>query len=149
MDTQNVKDIALKHFANRYNCAESVLLGLVQVMDLDSCNIPRIATGFGAGMGRYGEVCGAITGAIMALGLKFGRDVAEDIESRELTYAKIDQLMQAFQNEFKSIRCIDLTGCNMLTQEGREQAKALNLHGDLCTKFVAFAAEKAAQLINE
>lgn len=149
MADQDVGDIAVKYFAGGFNCAESVLLSLVQAMDIDTSDIPRIATGFGAGLGRYGETCGAVTGAIMALGLKFGRDTSGDIESRELTYSKIDKLMQAFHNEFNTTRCKELIDCDMLTKEGREKAITSNLHRNLCTKFVAFAARTTAELINE
>lgn len=123
-------------------------MGLVKAYKMDSCNIPRIATGFGAGMGMHGETCGAIVGAIMALGLKFGRDDASDLDAKKLTFSKVDQLLKAFSDEFKGIRCIDLTGCDMLTPEGLERSKAQNLHANVCPKFVAFAVEQAAKLID-
>ncbi len=56
-----------------FNCCESTLQGLGDYLGVKSDLIPSIATGFGGGIGHTGGVCGAITGAVMALGIKYGR----------------------------------------------------------------------------
>ncbi len=84
----------------------------------------------------------------MAIGLKCGRATPEDLEARDATYAKVQQLIESFSEEFGSVRCIDLTGIDMTTPEGMEEAKARNIHVDFCPKFVVFAAEKAQSLID-
>ncbi|MCE5198137.1 C-GCAxxG-C-C family protein [bacterium] len=149
MQAEDAKQIALDLFAKKYNCAEATLSALVQALDLDSNCDPRIATGFGAGLGRWGEVCGAVAGAVMAIGLVYGRTGVDDIDSRERVYPKVNQILQAFEQEFGSIRCLDLTGCDMRTPEGMARSKELDLHGSVCPKFVAFATEAAVRIINE
>lgn len=147
MSAENAKEIALARFAERFNCAEASLLGLVEACELDCDCAPRIATGLGGGLGGCGEACGALVGSIMALGLRYGRERADDIEAKTALAAKVRSLVSAFEKEFGSARCIDLTECDMRTPEGMEIAKQRKLHTDFCPKFVAFAVEKAALLL--
>ncbi len=147
MPERNAKDVALDYFAQKFSCAESVLLGLTETFGIcDEC-IPQIATGFGAGMGYCNEACGAISGAIMALGLVFGRKNASDQDAKLKCYQKVGLLISAFEQKFGNVNCMDLTKCDMSTAEGRARSKELNLHGKLCSRFVAFAAETAQGII--
>lgn len=147
MSRGSAKDIALAYFAQRFNCAESSLLGVAEACGLQCDCIPRIATGFGAGIGGCGDACGALSGSIMALGLKFGRERGEDQEAKAALYAKVKMLVEAFEKEFGSARCLDLTGCDMRTPEGTQTARDRKLHEQLCPRFVAFAAEMASEII--
>ena len=149
MSAEKASRIAVDHFSKGFNCAESALLGLVEALGIESECVPKIATPFGGGMGRYGEVCGAITGALMALGLKSGRESADDTATRGAVYAKTVRLMRAFEIEYGSVDCRTLTGCDLLTPEGQGRMKNENLHAELCTKLVAFAAEEAYRIITE
>lgn len=147
MPERNAKDAAVDYFARKFNCAEAVLLGLAEACGLEEHCIPRIATGFGGGFGGCGEACGALTGAVVAFGLRYGRESAEDVEAKSLVGDMVRQLVEEFEQEFGSARCIDLTECDMRTTEGRARANDLDLHNKLCPKFVAFAAETAQRLI--
>jgi len=143
MDNQLKKTVgekAKENFKIGFNCAESVLKSLTTEMGIECSYIPKIATGFGAGLGRHGEICGAITGAVMALGLKYGRSDTKDPEAKEKAYAIVDGFIKAFESKFKNVRCIDLTDCNMLTPEGLQKAKDDNVHKNVCTDLVVFAA---------
>jgi C_GCAxxG_C_C family probable redox protein len=148
MQNNKASDLARDYFAQKFNCAEATALGLTEALGMREECIPRIATGFGAGGGRCGELCGALAGAVMVLGLKFGRDTAEDAEAREVTFNKVQELYKSFQEEFGSVRCIELTEIDMTTPEGMELAKARKLHTDFCPKFVVFAAARAQQLVD-
>lgn len=150
MDNQVKKTIGEKtkeNFNNGFNCAESVLKSLTDEMDIGCSCIPKIATGFGAGLGRHGEICGAITGAVMALGLKYGRSDIKDPEAKEKAYAIVDGFVKTFKSKFKNVRCMDLTGCNMLTPEGLQKAKDNNVHKNICTDLVMFASAEALKLL--
>ena len=122
-------------------------MGLVQALDLDAANIPRIATGLGGGVGRHGEICGVLLGAAMAIGLKHGRTSDDDPDARARTYPRVDKLITAFEKEFGKVRCIELTGCDFRTLEGAERFAKENLHATLCTKLVAFVAHEAERLM--
>jgi len=147
MKPGEAKEIALERFAEKFNCAEAVLLGLTEAMGAKETCVPRIATGFGGGLGACGEACGALTGAVMAIGLKFGRESAEGMDSKALCYGKVQQLFEEFECEFGYSRCFDLVECDMRTAEGKARAKELDLHNKVCPAFVGFAAEVAQRLI--
>jgi len=77
----------------------------------------KLASGFGGGMGRLAETCGAVTGAFMAMGLKFGAATAER-EAREPIYARVRELAARFKACHGSLICRDLLGCDLSTPEG-------------------------------
>ena len=88
-------------------------------------------------------------GAVMVLGLTFGRDRGDDTDAKGATYARVARLMKAFEEEFGTVICRELIRCDLSTEEGRARFKAANLHFELCAKFVAFAARQARMLIED
>jgi C_GCAxxG_C_C family probable redox protein len=64
-------EVAADRFLSGYNCAQAILYAFGPDLGLDGETALKVATGLGAGMGRRGEVCGAVTGGILALGLKY------------------------------------------------------------------------------
>jgi C_GCAxxG_C_C family probable redox protein len=93
-------------------------------------------------MGRQGEVCGAVTGALMVLGVRYGQDMAtEPAQARGPLYQRVNAFMDAFQKQNGSLLCRELTGCDMRTPEGQERFKTCDLHHTLCRKLVAGAVE--------
>jgi len=147
VDSDPVVERALEYFASGFNCAEAVLLSLAEATQVNCACIPRMATGFGGGIGRTGDVCGAISGAVMALGLAFGRDTATDADAKEDTYSKVALLVNAFSNEYGSVSCRDLIGCDLSTKKGQEEAKAKRIHSEICPKFVAFVTAEAWRML--
>lgn len=145
----NATDIARDMFSRMFNCSESVLGGLAAEFGLDCPCVPRIATAFGGGMAGQGEICGALTGAMMALSLKYGRERGDDNDSKAVTYGKVRQLFAAFEKEFGTCGCFDLIGFDLTTPEGQQQAKDAGLHQKICPKYVEFCARQAAQLMTD
>lgn len=121
---------------------------LVEALGIEASCVPRIATGFGAGMGRHGETCGAVVGAIMALGMKYGREDAADLPAKMNTYDKVESLLNAFKQRYGSVVCHDLVGCDLLTIEGNERFKRENLI-EKCREFVEFMARETLPLLEE
>lgn len=109
--------------------------------------IPKIATGFGAGIGGQGLVCGAISGAVMALGIKFGRDHAGKKDIRPYWYAKI--FLEQFRREWKYVTCRELTGCDLCTDMGRKRYDDDKMWETKCRKLIGFSSEIAYDLIQE
>ena len=89
---------------------------MCQELGIESPVVPRIATAFGGGMGGIGSVCGAVVGAVMAIGLAHGRE--EPSQSRDQAYALTQQVYRGFQQEMGSTICRDLTGIDLTTPEG-------------------------------
>ncbi len=87
---------AAEYFNRGFNCAESTLLALSDSLDIECKYIPKIATGFGGGVGRHGEICGALSGSIMALGIVLGRKEAEDRAGKEKMYKITEDFIKKF-----------------------------------------------------
>jgi C_GCAxxG_C_C family probable redox protein len=90
--------------------------------------IPKIATGFCGGISRTCGICGAVSGAVMAINMFFGRN--EPGESVEKNYALVKKLVDIFEKEFGSINCKELIGCDLGTKEGQHRF----MSGDLITR---------------
>lgn len=141
-------DKALLNFKRGYNCAESVLLAIAKdALEPDSDVIPRIATGFGGGVSRQGYVCGAVSGAVMGFGLKYGRDNPEELRAR--TYNRVVEFYKQFQKRFGSIVCKELCGCDLSTIEGIRKFREEGVHEEKCSNFVSGAIEIFLSLIDE
>jgi len=128
---------ALEIFSEGFNCAQAVAGVFADEAGMDKKSILKALAGFGGGMGRTDQVCGAVSGAVMVLGLKYGTGK----ESKELVYAKIKKLTEKFKTKNGSVSCTALLGCNMSTKEGLEAAKKKEVHTKVCPKFVSDAVE--------
>ena len=131
-------------FDSGYYCAESVLLAIAEGKGIQSSLIPKIATGFCSGLSRTCSLCGAVSGAIMALNLFTGRSYPG--ESVEDNYAAVRKLLGMFEKKFGSTNCRRLTGCDLSTEEGQESFKANNLE-EQCKRYTEEAARMAMLLI--
>jgi C_GCAxxG_C_C family probable redox protein len=141
----NAADRAERLFRGPCNCCQSVLGSMAPDMDLDEGKALRLGTAFGGGMGRMGGVCGAVTGAFLVLGLRYG-DPEAKIESRERVYGLVRSFVEEFHKRHGSILCRDLLGCEIGTPEGMTEAKEKDLFGTICVKFVRDAVEIANRL---
>lgn len=142
--TQKTSDRAVELFNSKFNCAQSVFAACAEENGLTESERLSVAAAFGGGMARQGEVCGALTGALMAMGERQSRAIADDpAAARDAIYAQAAELIAAFRAAHGSILCRELTGCLLGTEEGQRSFKERNVHNTLCTKLVAFAAERA------
>jgi C_GCAxxG_C_C family probable redox protein len=101
----------------------------------------KVAGAFGAGMARSGETCGCVTGALMVIGLKYGKTRKDDDDSRERTYALAQEFMDAFQDRNRSLLCRELLGADVSTPEGIAAVREGDLFRTACPKFVKDAGE--------
>jgi len=125
-----------------FNCAQSVFAacGAGEGMSEQACLV--VAGPFGGGMGRMGETCGAVTGALMALGVRHGQEMAtEPAKARGPLYVRVINFSAAFRERHGSLTCRELTGCDLRTPEGQAKFSAGDLHHTLCGKLVASAVE--------
>ena len=134
---------AVTCFARGFNCAQAIVstyslqLGLVEETAL------RISSAFGGGVGRAGYVCGALTGAFMVLGLKYGRKQLDDTESKERIYDLVNEFINRFKARNQSIICKELLGYELNSPEGKQLIKKETR----CLKFVQDAAEILEQML--
>ena len=97
----------------------------------------KIACGLGAGMGRKEEVCGAVTGGILVLGMRHGRGSKDDRSAMDLTYLKTRTFMDEFAKRHGTFICRKLlNGCELTTEEGQKHFKENDLLKKVCTPCV-------------
>jgi len=102
----------------------------------------KIACGLGAGMGRKEEVCGAVTGGILVLGMRHGRGTKDDRSAAELTYLKTRELMDRFAKKHGTFICRKLlNGCELTTEEGQKYFKENDLLKKICVPCVQSVVE--------
>ena len=146
MDTKQVEEKAKKMFgADGLFCAESVLTAVSAEAGVISPLIPCIATGFCSGIARTSGMCGAVTGGIMALGILYGRDNAE--QSSETIYEKVQHFIQAFEKEYMSTNCFELTGFDLSKEEERQAFFDKGMM-EKCRQFTGRAASLVTELIS-
>jgi C_GCAxxG_C_C family probable redox protein len=142
----NRVETAVSCFAQGFNCSQAVFSAYAEHLGLDEKAALKIAAGFGGGMGRMAETCGAVTGALMALGLKYGA-TTPDRQAKEMTYERVRQFAARFKARHGSLTCRDLLGCDMGTVEGLEIARQQGLLTSSCPQFVRSAAEILEELL--
>jgi C_GCAxxG_C_C family probable redox protein len=139
---------ALSRFSQGFNCSQSVFSTFAPHFALDRETALKIAGGFGGGMGRIGEVCGAVAGALMVIGLKHGATDPDDAQAKETTYELVRQFVEEFRARNGSITCRDLLGQDIATPEGRQAAREKDLFNIRCTQYVRDAAEILDEMLN-
>ncbi len=139
---------AVERFKNGFNCSQAVLSSYSEQFGLDCGRALKVATGFGGGM-RMGETCGAVTGAFMVLGLKYGNATAQDRQAKEKTYEKITEFTNCFKARNGSVLCRELLGCDISTQEGQKKAREGSLFSSICPEMVKNAAEILEEMLAE
>ena len=135
-------------FKEGFSCSQAVLAACAEELGLDRETALRISSGFGGGMGRLGEVCGAVSGAAMALGLKYGRTEAADVARRDRTYRLVKELGERFRAQHGAITCRELLGCDIGTPEGDRFAREQGRY-KACPEFVRDAAAMLEQMLEE
>ncbi len=138
---------AVSCFSDGFSCSQSILSTYSTEFGLDREKALKISTGFGGGMGRLGGTCGAVTGAIMVIGLKYGRNTIEDMKSKEKTYKLVREYVDRFKEINGSTICNKLLDCDINTPEGARHAMDNNLFKTLCPDFVRSSAEILEQLL--
>lgn len=135
-----------EYFAQKFNCAQAVFAAFAPELGLSEKEALKIGGCFGSGM-RKGEVCGACTGALMALGLKFGQCDVADTESKQNTNNKTVEFLETFKKENGSYICNELLGCDIKTLQGVQFAMDNNLFIEFCPKLVESATLIAEKLL--
>ena len=142
----NINQKGKELFSSGLYCAESVLKVIADEENIDSPLIPGIATGFCSGMSRTCNMCGALTGGILALNMVFGRNLSE--ESVEENYKAVQSLINMFENEFGTTNCQELLGCDLGSEKGQEEFNENNLHLK-CREYTGKVAELAHEIIGD
>jgi len=141
-----LEDEAKAIFNQHYNCAQSTVAPFAKVLGVDLDLIFKIATPFGGGMGHAGQICGAVSGALMAIGLAKGITFYE----KDKKYACYG-LAQDFQDRFRTLHgdltCPGLLGLDIGDPEELAKVRELDLFHTLCPRLVGDAARITGELL--
>ena len=140
-------ELTVSCFREGFSCSQAILSTYGTQFGLNREIALKVAEAFGGGMCHMGETCGAVTGAFMVMGLKYGRTIAGDKQSQDKTTSLVNEFVNRFKSRNVSIVCKELLGCDLSTPEGTSMAKEKNLFATICPKFVQDAAEIIEQIL--
>jgi len=135
---------AVACFNEGFNCAQAVLSTYCKQFGLDREAALRIACGFGGGMGRLQETCGAVSGAYLVIGLKYGQCIKDDGAAKEKTYALVQEFARRFEAGNKTTNCHALLGVDLI--DGDRQLASERVKR-ICPQMVQDAAEILESLL--
>ena len=134
-------DKAASLFGEGFSCSQAVFTAFSEDFGLPRYLSLRLSQPFGGGMAHLGEACGAVTGAFMVFGLKYGRTRADDLAARDKTYALQQRFAERFKGLHGSLSCRGLLGLDIGTSQDMALAREKNLFKTLCAGYVRSAAE--------
>jgi C_GCAxxG_C_C family probable redox protein len=130
-------EVAADFFGQGFNCAQSVLVAFIDRVDLTPSQALKLSSPFGAGVSRQGEMCGAVTGALMVIGLVHGSDSPA---GKENTYKLGQEFLHRFGSMHGSLLCRQLLDCDISTPDGLDFARTRDLFSSVCPILVRDAA---------
>ena len=138
--------VAHDQFAGGFNCAQSVFSAFAPRFDISGELAVRLAAPFGGGVGRAGEICGALSGALMILGLQYGQDRPED---KDEMYRIAREFMDQFRKRHGALRCRELIGHDISTPEGLREAREQKILSGLCPILVDETAKALERYLTD
>ena len=127
---------AVQYFNDGFNCSQAVFTAVAEKAGIERELALKIASGFGGGIARMQKTCGAVTGAVMAIGYLHGHIQPDAVEQKEQVYELIHEFVNRFTQKHGSIKCSELLGYSLQTEEGRKLVKEMNLFETVCSKCV-------------
>ncbi|MCD8194567.1 MAG: C-GCAxxG-C-C family protein [Tannerellaceae bacterium] len=143
--------LAVELFETGHNCAQSVFMAYADVFDLKPDLAAALSVGFGGGMGRMREVCGAVSSMVMIAGLKYPVTDNRSMEQRTQIYATIQEMASQFKKCNKTIICRELLK-NVAQEDISPVPEIRSAHyysQRPCTQLVADAAYITGKIIKE
>jgi C_GCAxxG_C_C family probable redox protein len=139
-------ELAVDLFRQGCACSQAILGAYGPRYGLKENDALRLAAGFAAGM-RRAETCGAVTGAMMVLGLACCRGSGRTLEERRGVYDAVTSFAQQFRQEQGFLACRELLGCDITTPEGARTAEEGRLFQTKCVELVRSAATLLEEML--
>ncbi len=144
------REKAKEYFMEGYNCSQAVLLAFHEELGLDKEMAARMASSFGGGMGRLREVCGAVSGMLLTLGLSDGYSDPKDPEAKKAHYERVQALAAAFREKNGSIVCRELLGLDHRSDAPTPEKRTQEYYKKRpCPELVADAAGILEKFLSE
>jgi len=140
---------AIENFRSGLNCAQSIVRAFTENLKDKEGILLSVSCGFGGGMGRLQETCGAVTGAFMVIGLHNCKNLTSNSERKEATYAMVQNFSQKFKSNNGAIDCKSLLKCDLSTEDGRQYAHQHHLFEKICERCIADSANILEELLKK
>ena len=134
------------YFANNTNCAQSVFAPFAKKLGLDVNGALKIATPFGGGIAHTGQICGAVSGGLMAIGLAKGTD-ANNKANKDACYDLAEIFLNRFRELHCAITCLELLGFDLGDPAQSAKASQEMVFSQLCPKFVRDSSRIVAEIL--
>ena len=142
-------NLAVEIFGKGFNCSQAVLNSHCEELGLPVETARKIACAFGGGMSLSGGTCGAVTGALMLIGLKYGKYLETDNEAKDKTYKLRNRFIELFKKELGSVDCSKLLKHDLSKPDEYQKAREAGLFKTLCPQFVKKAVELTEKILAE
>ena len=141
---------ANKRFKSGFNCSQSVLSAFAEDFGLSRDSCLRLASPFGSGIARMQETCGAVTGALMAIGLKYGKGENGTEYDKTIAYRQSQFLVNEFKKRNTTICCRQLLdGYDMNSPQEMAKIMELDLYNNYCLKYIQDAVEITETILSD
>jgi len=142
--------MAVENFKQGYNCAQSVVMAYADLYPVDIETIKQVSAPFGAGIGRLREICGAVSGMSMVLGMEHPATDPNDKLSKTANYSAVQSSALKFKEKMGSYICADLLKIGKAPQDPDPEDRNAGYYARRpCAYCVAVAAEILGQAIAE
>ena len=135
-------------FSKGFDCSQVVLMAFAEELGYDEEELARVAAGFGGGM-FHGDTCGCVSGALMALGMRFGHETANDFERKALIQKKVHEFEKAFEERCGSLYCRKLVPFDFAVPGDDKKAFESGILREKCPGYVLAAIEEVQKLLEE
>ncbi|MCQ2471549.1 MAG: C-GCAxxG-C-C family protein [Clostridia bacterium] len=140
---------AAELFKSGYNCSQSVFAAFADIFGIDNETALKISAGLGGGCGRQRELCGAVSGAVLAIGMKYGTTDGEDAEGKKLCYEKVREFSDEFRKTNSSIVCRELLGLDRKEESATPEKRTDSYYKKRpCVQLVIDSAEALEKILN-
>jgi len=144
----HLAELATTRFSAGYSCSQAILSVFAPGFGLDDKTAAKVAAAFGGGMAHLDGACGAVTGALLVIGLaRFREDIGVRAAKLEV-YEVTERFVQEFRRRNGHINCTQLLGYNLSQPEELRQAAREQKFNDLCPKYLRDAAEILHRLLD-
>ena len=147
MENQHAKK-AIEYYSRNFNCTQGIFTTYAIEHGIDEKLALKLATNFGGGA-RKGEMCGAVSGALMVLGLLYGHSESEDLDTKAKAYALSEEYMNRFIQKNGTVVCSELLGHDLSKPEENAVIKEKNLFRTACPELIRSAVEILDELLDE
>jgi len=145
--TSERADEAVAAFRRGLSCSQAIFSVYGKDLGVETETAEKIASAFGAGVARTGEICGAVSGALMVIGLTQRPEDIHDATSREQVYATARRFMEEFTARNESVHCTELVGYDLRDPKQFAEAREKKVFATRCSKLVKDAGEILDELL--